>query len=424
MFYEIVSIGVFIFVMIAIITHKINRTTASMLGALIVIIIGVFEDQMDAFTDYIDFNTIFLLLGMMIFVNVLKKRNIFTFIGVYTLKKVGHSVKSLYFILILLVALISSVIDNVTTILIFIPISLAICDSLDLEYFPLILAEIFASNIGGTATIIGDPPNIMIASAADISFVDFSKVMFPLSLINLLALVGFVFFVFRKELNKKIESKVIDSMEFESLIENKKEFVLSFILLILVILLFVFQHQLNLEACIIAMIAAFFSLFLLERHDIDHILKEVEWESILFFMGLFIITGALEETGVLSFLADKLVGLTSLSSDVFLGLLLIISSSISGFLDNIPFTAAVIPVIENLIKLSPKINFNIWYYLSAGACVGGNMTSIGASANIIALALLYQFKGMKVSFGRFLKYGFFIVLINIIISYIYFKIIF
>jgi anion transporter len=424
MFYEIVSIGVFIFVMIAIITHKINRTTASMLGALIVIIIGVFEDQMDAFTDYIDFNTIFLLLGMMIFVNVLKKRNIFTFIGVYTLKKVGHSVKSLYFILILLVALISSVIDNVTTILIFIPISLAICDSLDLEYFPLILAEIFASNIGGTATIIGDPPNIMIASAANISFVDFSKVMFPLSLINLLALVGFVFFVFRKELNKKIESKVIDSMEFESLIENKKEFVLSFILLILVILLFVFQHQLNLEACIIAMIAAFFSLFLLERHDIDHILKEVEWESILFFMGLFIITGALEETGVLSFLADKLVGLTSLSSDVFLGLLLIISSSISGFLDNIPFTAAVIPVIENLIKLSPKINFNIWYYLSAGACVGGNMTSIGASANIIALALLYQFKGMKVSFGRFLKYGFFIVLINIIISYIYFKIIF
>jgi len=415
---------VFGFVLFSVITHKINRTTAAMLGAAVVIASGIFPDQMEAFRDFIDFNTIFLLLGMMIFVNVLKKRNIFTYMGIMALKVTGKNLKMLYVSLIFIVAIISSVIDNVTTILIFVPISLAICDSLDIDYLPLILSEIFASNIGGTATIIGDPPNIMIASSANLTFMDFTKVMGPLAVLNLIGLIVFIFIVFRKELKVKIDVNIIKNLDTHELIEDKKEFIISFVLLGITIILFVFQHYLNLEASVVSIIAAFSSLLILERHEIHEILKDVEWESLLFFIALFIITGALEKTGVLEILSDKVIYFTKYSSEMFSGILMTLSAVISGFLDNIPFTAAMIPVTENVIKVNNGIGNYLWFYLSAGACLGGNMTAIGASANIIGLAMIKQFKNKRISFLKFMSYGFFIVIINLIISLIYFGIFF
>lgn len=421
---QIISLVVFGFVLFSVITHKINRTTAAMLGAAVVIASGIFPDQMEAFRDFIDFNTIFLLLGMMIFVNVLKKRNIFTYMGIIALKVTGKNLRMLYVSLIFIVAAISSVIDNVTTILIFVPISLAICDSLDIDYLPLILSEIFASNIGGTATIIGDPPNIMIASSANLTFMDFTKVMGPLAVLNLIGLIVFIFIVFRKELKVKIDVNIIKNLDTHELIEDKKEFIISFILLGITIILFVFQHYLNLEASVVSIIAAFSSLLILERHEIHEILKDVEWESLLFFIALFIITGALEKTGVLEILSDKVIYFTKYSSEMFSGILMTISAVISGFLDNIPFTAAMIPVTENVIKVNNGIGNYLWFYLSAGACLGGNMTAIGASANIIGLAMIKQFKNKRISFLKFMSYGFFIVIINLIISLIYFGIFF
>jgi len=421
---QIISLVVFGFVLFSVITHKINRTTAAMLGAAVVIASGIFPDQMEAFRDFIDFNTIFLLLGMMIFVNVLKKRNIFTYMGIMALKVTGKNLKMLYVSLIFIVAIISSVIDNVTTILIFVPISLAICDSLDIDYLPLILSEIFASNIGGTATIIGDPPNIMIASSANLTFMDFTKVMGPLAVLNLIGLIVFIFIVFRKELKVKIDVNIIKNLDTHELIEDKKEFIISFVLLGITIILFVFQHYLNLEASVVSIIAAFSSLLILERHEIHEILKDVEWESLLFFIALFIITGALEKTGVLEILSDKVIYFTKYSSEMFSGILMTLSAVISGFLDNIPFTAAMIPVTENVIKVNNGIGNYLWFYLSAGACLGGNMTAIGASANIIGLAMIKQFKNKRISFLKFMSYGFFIVIINLIISLIYFGIFF
>lgn len=421
---QIISLVVFGFVLFSVITHKINRTTAAMLGAAVVIASGIFPDQMEAFRDFIDFNTIFLLLGMMIFVNVLKKRNIFTYMGIMALKVTGKNLKMLYVSLIFVVAIISSVIDNVTTILIFVPISLAICDSLDIDYLPLILSEIFASNIGGTATIIGDPPNIMIASSANLTFMDFTKVMGPLAVLNLIGLIVFIFIVFRKELKVKIDVNIIKNLDTHELIEDKKEFIISFVLLGITIILFVFQHYLNLEASVVSIIAAFSSLLILERHEIHEILKDVEWESLLFFIALFIITGALEKTGVLEILSDKVIYFTKYSSEMFSGILMTLSAVISGFLDNIPFTAAMIPVTENVIKVNNGIGNYLWFYLSAGACLGGNMTAIGASANIIGLAMIKQFKNKRISFLKFMSYGFFIVIINLIISLIYFGIFF
>lgn len=207
--------------------------------------------------------------------------------GIMALKVTGKNLKMLYVSLIFVVAIISSVIDNVTTILIFVPISLAICDSLDIDYLPLILSEIFASNIGGTATIIGDPPNIMIASSANLTFMDFTKVMGPLAVLNLIGLIVFIFIVFRKELKVKIDVNIIKNLDTHELIEDKKEFIISFVLLGITIILFVFQHYLNLEASVVSIIAAFSSLLILERHEIHEILKDVEWESLLFFIALF-----------------------------------------------------------------------------------------------------------------------------------------
>jgi Na+/H+ antiporter NhaD/arsenite permease-like protein len=419
---EIISILVFLITLILIVSHRINRTIAAMLGATLLIIFNIFPTQMYPFEHYLDFNTIFLLLGMMVFVNVVKKSKIFTFVGIKTLSFFGKNGIWLFLILTALVAFTSSIIDNVTTILIFIPITLAITDTLKIDYFPYVLGEIMASNIGGASTIIGDPPNIMISSAANLSFSEFFGVMFPVAVLNLIFMDIIFIFIFKKQLIKKFDKQIINSMNKSKIIEDKKRFRLSLILLVAVILSFVFQRQLGIESSIIALFGGFFALLIMEPHDIEKTIKEVEWESILFFIGLFVVTGGLEETGVLNDISMMLVDFAGQSAQIFASFLISTSGILSGFVDNIPYTATMIPVVSNLNKINPEVFTTLtpqWYSLALGACLGGNLTPIGASANIIGIALIKQFKGDNISFKKFIFYGAIITIVTLFISTIY-----
>ncbi|SHE51927.1 possible tyrosine transporter P-protein [Marinitoga hydrogenitolerans DSM 16785] len=389
-------------------------------------ILGIFENHIEAIKNYVDVNTIYLLMGMMIFVSVIRKKGLFEYLGIVTLKVFQKNGYVLYFGLTFIVALLSAIIDNVTTVLVFVPITLAITDTLDVDPLPFIFGEIMASNIGGTATIIGDPPNIMIASAAGLNFTEFFINNGPISFLNIFVMQLFTILLFKKKLNFKIDREKVKSFDPNSAIKNKKGFYISWLLLILTLLLFIFQHQLEMESSTIALFIGFLALLILDRNEVEEILKEVEWGTILFFFGLFIMTGGLVQTGVLKDLTQILVNIAGNSMRSFAMMLIGVAGVISGFVDNIPFTATLIPVIKNLQHINPSVFSDLnplWYSLSLGACLGGNFTPIGASANIIALAMLKQFKNEEIKFLEFFKYSFFIVTINLILSAIYVELI-
>jgi Na+/H+ antiporter NhaD/arsenite permease-like protein len=414
-------------VVAGIVSQKIDRALIAMLGAIFLLASGVFPDQVTAIKEYIDYNTLLLLLGMMIFVETLRKTGIFTFLGLATLKVFGNNTYTLFISLTVMVALFSGFIDNVTTVLVFIPITLAITDSLKINYFPFVMGEIFASNIGGMATIIGDPPNIMIASAAGFTFSEFAVVMYPITLINFLFFELLFIYFFRKDLSVKLDKNAVKRIDLSHIVENKREFIYSVLLFAGVIITFALQHILHLESSTVALAAGFLSLFLLRPKELKETLAKVEWENILFFFGLFLIAGALEETGIIDIFSNLLVNFSGHSLFAFSFLMLVISTVFAGFLNNVPLTAAMIPVINKLPLLNPEVFTNldpVWYSLSLGACLGGNATPIAASANVIALGLLSQYKGKTISFKDFAKYGLLILLVNVIISQIYLLLLF
>ncbi|PNS00203.1 citrate transporter [Petrotoga mexicana DSM 14811] len=425
--YALTSLIVFIIVVVGMVFQKIDRTLIAMLGAIFLLGVGVFPNQIGAIKEYVDYNTLLLLLGMMVFVETLRKTGIFTFLGLSMLRLFGNNTYTLFISLIFLVALFSGFIDNVTTVLVFIPMTFAITDSLNINYLPFVLGEIFASNIGGMATIIGDPPNIMIASAAGFSFSEFALVMYPIALINLVFMDILFIFIFKKDLQIKFDKDTIKSFDTSHLIEDKRSFFLSIILFVTVIIAFSAQHFLGLESSTIAIIAGFFSLLILAPNQVRDTLNEVEWESLLFFFGLFLITGAMEETGLIADLSNVMVKVAGNSVKSFSMFILPVASLISGFIDNIPFTATMIPVVQHLQVVQPGIFSDlspVWYSLAMGACLGGNATSIGASANIIGLAMLTQFKNKTILFKDFAKYGLLLVLGNVVISEIYLLLLF
>ncbi|WP_240739133.1 SLC13 family permease [Marinitoga lauensis] len=417
---------IFLFAYTFLITERINRTIVAILGATVMMILGIFENHIEAIKNYVDVNTIYLLMGMMIFVSVIRKKGIFEYLGIVTLKAFKKNGYILYFGLTFTVALLSAIIDNVTTVLVFIPITLAITDSLDVDPLPFVFGEIMASNIGGTATIIGDPPNIMIASAAGLRFTEFFMVNGTISFLNLFVMQLITMFLFKKKLNFSIDEDKVKSFDPKSTIKSKLGFYISWALLLLTLILFIFQHQLEMESSTIALFIGFLALLILDRNEVEEILKEVEWGTILFFFGLFIMTGGLVQTGILKDFTHVLVNIAGSSMRSFAMMLIGVSGAISGFVDNIPFTATLIPVIKNLQHINPQTFSDLkplWYSLSLGACLGGNFTPIGASANIVALAMLKQFKNEEIKFKDFFKFAFLIVITNLILSAIYIELI-
>ncbi|HCI28722.1 MAG TPA: ArsB/NhaD family transporter [Fervidobacterium sp.] len=419
---KIFVLAVFAFVMYFIITGRLNRTIAAMAGGLLLLIANVFSSPYEGLRQTVDVNTLLFLIGMMIFVRVMEKSGIFQYIAIRTVKVAGTKPVSLLFTLTFIVVLVSSFMDNVTTVLIFIPITIAITDILQINPTPFIVSEIFASNIGGTMTPIGDPPNILITSAAKIPFLEFTLYMVPINLIILFFVDLAIILISGKDLRKEIPEEFIENFDESKAIDDKLRFVTSIIFMIVVLVLFLLQKQLNLESSIIGLMAGFFSLLIFERKEIELFLSKVEWEVIFFFLGIFIITGAMEQVGIMSDIAKFLIDISKGSRIMFSSMLVWISGILSGFIGNIPFAATMIPAIKQLPQINPAVFSNIqpfWYALSLGVCLGGNLTPVGALANVVGLSLLKKHKGTEISFKEFIKYGFVAVAISLVLSNIY-----
>ncbi|MFH1536989.1 MAG: ArsB/NhaD family transporter [Patescibacteria group bacterium] len=402
-----------------IISEKIHRTIVALLGASLLIIVGIFLDfynQHEA-VSAIDFNTIGLLVGMMIIVEILKHTGLFQYIAIKSAKLVKGKPWGIMVVFAGITAIASAFLDNVTTVLLMVPITIVICDHLKISPKPFLLVEILMSNIGGAATLIGDPPNILIGSAANLSFNDFLLNLGPVILIISILVIPIFKWKYHKQIQTKEEyQNELLKLKEEECIKNPKLLKKALIVLGLVILGFFFHGFLGLEAATIAIFGAAL-LLLIENDNIEKALEGIEWTTIFFFIGLFVLVGGLESTGVISWAASGILNLTQ-NNFVYTSLIILWGSAIfSAFVDNIPFVATMIPLVQDMGSTFSDLT-PMWWALALGACLGGNGALVGASANLV-VAGMSEKAGHKISFIEFLKIGFFIMIFTVAIANIY-----
>lgn len=417
----LVASAIFFLTYAAITSEKIHRTLAALLGAAAMLVFGVLDEQTGL--QAIDFHTIGLLVGMMIIVSILRKTGCFHWLAIKTVKLARGDPWRIMAGFFLLTAVASAFLDNVTTILLVVPMTLLIAETLTIDPLPFLITEILASNIGGTATLIGDPPNIMIGSRTGLSFLQFLTNLGPVVLvISVVVLVG-LFFTYRRQLKTAHDLRQIaDELEEEGTITDPVLLKKSLIVLALVIIGFFLHGWLGWQASTVALIGAVL-LILLSALDPHEILAEVEWSTIFFFMGLFIVVGGVEQAGLLHILAEKMVAITGGNILLTCMAILWFSAILSAIVDNIPCTAALIPVIQNLAELLPHSDITpLWWALALGACLGGNGSLIAASANVVAAGIADR-AGHPISFARFLRVGIPYTAISLIIAslYVYFR---
>ena len=412
---QIVAVAVFVVVMITIMTEKLHRSLAAITGAMIVLALHVMP--FDAAMEHIDFNTLGVLLGMMLFVSVVKLSGVFEFLAIKCARLAKGDPWKIMLLFVLLTAVLSAFLDNVTTVLLIGPMTLTVCKLLDVNTIPFFMTEILASNIGGTATLIGDPPNIMIGSAAGYSFFDFILYDAPAVAIILVAILGVFYALYGRKMNVDDEHKArIMELDEHAQIKNRRLLKQSVVMTALVVVGFMAHGALGLESCIIALGAAGI-IMLISGESIEEALSNVEWTTLSFFAGLFVIVGALAETGVIGMLANGLIDATGGNVFITMLVLLIGSAVISSFLDNIPFVATMIHILLAMESTGMDVT-PLWWAVSLGACLGGNGTLIGASANVV-LSDISKKHGYEITFAKFFKTGFPIMLLTILIAGVY-----
>ncbi len=398
-----------------IISEKLNRTVVALLGALAMVVFHILSQE-EAF-HVIDFNTIGLLVGMMTIVNILKRTGIFQYIAIKTAKLSKGSPWKIMLYFSVVTAVASALLDNVTTILLIAPVTFVITETLGLNPVPFLITEVLTANIGGTATLIGDPPNIMIGGATNLSFMDFLVNLGPVVVVIFIVVLFLLKFIYGSQLKISEENKAkIAEFDETKTITDPVLLKKSGIVLLGTILGFAIHQSFGLESATIALLGAGI-LLLIGKVDVEEILTEVEWPTIFFFMGLFIMVGALEEIGVIEVVANQLISLTQGNVFVTTMLILWVAAIASAFLDNIPFVATMIPLIHS-IGATGMDTTSLWWALALGACLGGNGSVVGATANVIVSGMLHK-KGYKLTFGDFLKIGFPIMLVSVVISMIY-----
>lgn len=412
---KIIAVAVFLIVILLIISERVHRTAAAMAGAMVLILTGVMSA--DKALSYIDFNTIGVLVGMMIFVAIVRRSGMFEYIAVRAAKAVHGDPWKIMVAFTLITAVLSAILDNVTTVLLVGPMSIAIARMLKIDPVPFLMGQILASNVGGTATLIGDPPNIMIGSAAHLSFMDFLEntgfaVLFILVVLILLMKIVY---------EKKIELGTVDTGAIEKLdpsksITNRALMKKGIIVLICVIVGFMFHDKLGIESSVIALTAAAVML-IIGREDVNEAIQDVEWTTILFFMSLFVVVGGLTETGIIKELASKIIDATNGHPMVTMLVLLWASALLSSILDNIPFVATLIPLILAMQADGIDVT-SFWWAISLGACLGGNGTMIGASANVV-LSDISTKHGYPITFKSYLKVGMPFMLLSIVIATVF-----
>ncbi|WP_312648858.1 ArsB/NhaD family transporter [Aminipila sp.] len=415
----ILSAVIFVGAYALIIWDKIDRTIVALAGAVLMILLRILNQE-SAF-GYIDFNTIGLLVSMMLIVMVVKRTGVFEYLAVKTVKIAKGEPIKILILLALITGMLSAFLDNVTTILLILPVTLSIAEDLKVNPIPFIISSVFASNVGGTATLIGDPPNIMIGSEVGLTFVDFLKNL-GIIILPLLILTTIIFaFIYKGALVTTVECKTkVMSINEKECIKNKVLLNKGLIVLGITIIGFMLHGMLHYESATIALTGAVVLLFI-SGENIEEIFREVEWKTIFFFAGLFMMVGGIQETGIIKLIAESVLDLTN--GDLVLTTLAIlwVAAIASAFVDNIPFVATMIPMIKDMGALSGMTLAPIWWALALGACLGGNGTIIGASANVIATGMAEE-GGYKITFGHYFKLAFPVMILTIIIStfYIYF----
>jgi len=410
------AISIFIITYAVIISEKLHKTIIALVGAVLLVLLGVLSQE--EAIKFIDFNTIGLLVGMMILVAIIKQTGVFEYIAIKLAKRAKGKASKILVSFMVITAILSALLDNVTTIIVIVPVTITICRIIGVKPIQFIIAEIFASNIGGTATLIGDPPNILIGSATHLSFLDFIFNLAPIAVITLLISILVFKYIYRKDLEQTNETQGLMEMDENKAITDLVLLTKSLIVLGFVIIGFFLHEFLHIDTATIAMAGAAI-LLTIAKIDVETALDGVEWTTILFFIGLFILVGGLEKVGTLESLAKLTFQITG-GNLFFTGLAILWTSAIlSAFVDNIPFVATMIPLIKEFGILSGGGNIDfLWWCLALGACFGGNGTIIGASANVIGTDILKS-SGHEISFKEFFKGAFPMMLLTIVIATIY-----
>ncbi len=412
-------------------SEKVNRAIVALLGAAVMIISGILTQKTALLG--IDFNTLALLVGMMIIVAICEKSGMFQFVAIWSAKKVRANPKGLLIVLAFVTAIFSGFLDNVTTVLLIAPVTIQITRRLKINPYPYLVLEIFSSNIGGTATLIGDPPNILIGSSLDLSFMDFVKVLTPVVLVVMLVVVSLFYLIWKNSLvTTEKEKKLVMEMNERDAILDYGLLYKSLFVLFIVVGCFIFAKQLGIDNGTIALTGAAFLMFLYtmnakgaEKDDrVQEIFNMVDWTTIFFFTGLFVIVFGLEQTGVLSLLGRKFIDFTGGSMEKLVFLILWSSAILSSAVDNIPFVATMIPMLKSMEESmgGREAMMPVWWALSLGACFGGNGTLIGASANVVVAGIATK-EGHPINFMRFLLWSIPVMLISVLIAtlFLYFK---
>ena len=404
----VLAVTVFLVAYLLIATERVNKVKAALGGAAVVVAAGIAtaHDVFYSPTTGIDWNVIFLLLGMMVIVGVLRQTGVFEYTAIWAAKRAKGSALKVMILLVLITAVASALLDNVTTVLLIAPVTLLVCERLGVNPVPFLIAEVFASNIGGAATLVGDPPNIVIASRAGLSFNDFLMHMTPLVLIVLAAFIGALPVLFRGSFAVEPERVAeIMSLNEREAIRDVRLLVKCGVVLAAVFAGFIGHSWIHMEPALVALLGAGV-LIVITGVEQRHYLDSVEWETLLFFAGLFILVGALVKTGVIDRIAHLAAAATGGNPLLAALAILIVSAVLSGVIDNIPYVATMSPVVAELASTvaNPVQAQALWWSLAAGADFGGNLTAVGASANVVMLGIAAR-QGYPISFWEFSRKG-------------------
>ncbi len=425
----LIAIAVFLFTYALIVDERIHRAVAAMLGAAIVVFIGIVP--WEALLEYIDFGTIFLLLGMMIIVNTARGSGLFEYIAIRTAKLAKGSPIRVLVLFALVTAVVSAFLDNVTTVLLLTPMLLYIAKVMKLNPIPFLVTEIFASNVGGAATLIGDPPNIMIASSAGITFNEFLIHLGPIMVIDMAILLLMMYLIYGRSMKVSPEKRqemvrTLNGLDERAAIVDRSLFNKSVAVIGFVVLLFFVHNRIGeilhfilpfvdpamgLEPAEVALIGAAIILFW-SRQSPEEIFEKIEWPALFFFGGLFVIVGALVETGIIANIATVMVENVGSTGEAMF-IVAWFAAIASAIVDNIPLTAAMIPLIHDLGATMDV--YPLWWSLALGACLGGNGTAIGASANVVVIGIAER-EGVGISFVDFLKIGMLVLFVTVAVG--------
>lgn len=417
---QIISIVVFVAVMALVVSEKIHRALAALLGAVVLLVIGIID--FNAGMESIDFNTLGVLCGMMMFVAIVKESGLFEFVAIKSAKACKGNPWLIMIAFAVITAVFSAFLDNVTTVLLIGPMTIMLCKTLDINPVPFLLVEIMMSNVGGTATLIGDPPNIMIGSEAGLSFAQFIMVNAPIVVVIMVVLLVIFRFMYGRHLSVDEKNRLnIMELSAEYAIIDKALFHKSVVMIVLVAIAFMLHGVFNLETSVIALTAAAV-IILISGRDIEVAIEGIEWGTIGFFLGLFMVVGGMEHTGVIEMLGNAIVDATGGNVVLMMIVILWASAILSSILDNIPFVATMIPIIM-VMEASGIDVYPLWWALSLGACLGGNGTLVGASANVVLSGIANK-EGYNITFMSFTKVAFPVMLVTVALSTIYLLILF